>query len=302
MTVFSGGGITVWSKLEVLYHIVRAGSLVKAAKVLKTDQPTLSSRLATLERKFGFKLINRSTPHKPLSLTEKGKIVFEAAQKNYMTLQLMETALYEREGMKGKIRLSTTHAIADFIINPLLIEFGMKYPDIDLELICNDSNIDILKNEVDVAITSQIDDDPTLVQIPLLTLEAGLYASPEYLEKFGEPKTVEDLDLHRLIPFARPHENPYSEVDWMLRIGREGKKRRKPFYTVNSVGSFWEAAEKGMGIIVSYEKMLESKKTNLVRILKDVKGPIYRDHFIYPKKLEGVQRIEKLKEHLKENL
>lgn len=292
----------MWSKLEVLYHIVKAGSLVNAAKVLKTDQPALSSKLATLEKKFGFKLINRSTPHRPLTLTEKGKIVFEVAQKNYLNVQMMEMSLYKKEGMKGKIRLSTTHAIADYIVNPLFIQFGMKYPDINLELIGNDTDIDILRNEVDIVICPYIDDDPTLVQEPLLTLEAGLYASPEYLKKFGEPKTAEELDDHRLIPFARPDDNPYAIVDWMLKVGREGKRKRRPFYTVNSVRSLFEAAEQGMGIIVSYDAMLKNHHPNLKRILKDTSSPAYQEYLIYPKKLEGVERIEKLRDYLKNEL
>ena len=292
----------MWSKLEILYHIVKAGSLLKAAEILKTDQPTLTRKLATLEKKFGFKLINRSTPQKTLTLTEQGKIVFEAAQKTFVTTQTMETELFDNKSMKGKIRLSTNRAIADFIINPLLIEFGKKYPDINLELLCNDSLIDLYKNEVDFSIRLCTEEDPTLIQEPLFTLEAGLYASPDYLKKFGTPKTIEDLDTHRLIAFAHPKENPYSNTDWSLRLGREGQKKRTPFYTVNSMGSFWEAAEEGMGIIISYEHMLKRKKPNIVRILDNVKGPTYKLHLVYPKKLENVKRMQKLKELLMENL
>ena len=58
----------MWSKLEVLYHIVKAGTILDAAKALRTDQPGLTRQLAALENKLGFKLVNRSTDHRLVSL------------------------------------------------------------------------------------------------------------------------------------------------------------------------------------------------------------------------------------------
>lgn len=180
----------MWSKLETLYHIVKAGSLVNAAKVLNTDQPALSNKLATLEKKFGFKLINRSTPHRPLTLTRKGEEVFRVAEQTFALMQQLNTTLSGEDNLKGKVRLSTTHSIASFIIAPMLFEFSELFPQIEVELLCNDSEIDIFSNEVDMVIRPYIDDDNLLFQEPLFSMQTGLYASVEYLEKFGTPKTV----------------------------------------------------------------------------------------------------------------
>ena len=219
----------MWSKLEVFYHIVKAGSLVKAAKVLKTDQPSLTHKLKTLENKFGFKLINRSTPQKPLSLTRKGAEVFKTAEATFMLVQKMNTKLYRKDGLEGAVHLNTTNAIGNYILGPHLVSFVKKYPEIDLDLSCSNEELDIFNNEIDIAIRPYIKDTAGLVQEPLFTFQAGLYASPEYLKEFGTPKSAEDLDHHRLITFNNARSDPRVDwplnphVYWLLEIGR-GKK------------------------------------------------------------------------------
>ena len=109
---------------------------------------------------------------------------------------------------------------------------------------------------------------------------------------------MKDLDNHRLLSFSRPGENPYAQVDWILKLGREGLKKRQPFYSANSVESLLVAAEKGMGIIAFHDVMLKERSTNLVPILKNVRGEKNISYLIYPKSLSSVERIEILKEFI----
>lgn len=87
-------------------------------------------------------------------------------------------------------------------------------------------------------------------------------------------------------------------MNWALKVGREGRKARKPFYTANSTHILLSAAEAGLGITPFYELMKRGRKTNLVRVLEDVKGPEYTDYIAYPKKEEYTDRILELKEFL----
>lgn len=292
----------MWTKLETFYHIVKAGSLVGAAKILNTDQPTLSSKLATIERNFGFKLINRSTPHKPLSLTRKGEEVFKVAEKTYMLIREMNTKLYDDDSLSGNVRISTTSAITNYIIGPILSDFAEKYPDIGIEIICNDKKIDIIGDEIDLAIGTYIEDNPAISQEYLFTLRSGLYASQSYIEKFGKPQTIDDLDNHRILVFSKKAEPPYSEIHWPLKLGRKGKKIRKPFYAASSVEHILSAAEKGLGIVSSYGQILESRKSNLIPILEEAEGPEYKDYIIFPKNLKETKRVMLVKNFIIENL
>ena len=288
----------MWSKLEVFYHIVKAGSLVKAAKVLKTDQPSLTHKLKTLENKFGFKLINRSTPQKPLSLTRKGAEVFKTAEATFMLVQKMNTKLYRKDGLEGQVRLNTTHAIGNYILAPHLVSFIKKYPKIDLDLSCNNKELDIFNNEIDVAIRPYIEDTAGLVQEYLFTLQAGLYASPEYLKEFGIPKSVQDLDNHRLLTFTDTTLNSYAH--WPLEIGKEKQNPRKPFHTANSVEQLLFTAEGGAGIVSSYEQMVKGRGSNLVRVLDNVSGSEFKIYMIYPESVKDIERITEVRSFFKE--
>lgn len=147
-----------------------------------------------------------------------------------------------------------------------------------------------------------IDDDNKLIQEHLLTLEPGIYGSSEYLQEFGAPQTPEDLDCHRLVVFARPEENPYAEVNWILKVGRRGGKPRKVFYTSKSIHNYFEAAQRGSGLITTYQLMQDNTNSNLVRVLESVKGPSYKQYIIYPEKPGYIDRIQLLKAFLMENI
>ena len=135
----------MWDKMKVFYYIVKAGTLTEAAALSGMEQPSLTRNLANLEKILGFRLIHRPRPKEKLVLTKQGETVFLAAQNMFMQAEMMHTRLLEKDGMKGKIRLSTTHAVTDLVINPILVDFGILYPDIHIEIFCSDSNIDIFK-------------------------------------------------------------------------------------------------------------------------------------------------------------
>lgn len=275
--------------MEVFYRVVKAGSFVKAERMINKSQPALSRSVAQLEERLNAKLLERHP--RGVSLTRKGEEAFKIAQRMFMEMDSFKKSISEKEGMAGKIRISTTHAIAAYIIGPLLIDFAKEYKDIEIELLGNDTDIDIFHNEVDLAIRPYTHKDEELIQKPIFSLEAGLYASPEYIKKFGEPQSVKDLDHHQFLTFARSYANPYSDVEWSLRLGRKGKENRKPFYTSNNIENLLDACEKGLGIISFYEKMMKGREFNLVPILKGTKGPEIKFCILFPKSIEKVGKI-----------
>ncbi|XP_022778753.1 uncharacterized protein LOC111320340, partial [Stylophora pistillata] len=172
--------------METFYYVVKAGSFTKAEQVLNKSQSALSRTVMILEDQLGHKLLRRKI--KGLELTRKGEEVFKISQRILMEIEAMKTSLSESKSMKGKIRISTTHAVGNYILTDPLTEFSEQYPDIDLELVCNDKNIDIFQNEVDIAIRPYMEDNDRIIQEPLITLSASLYASRSYLKKFGTPQ------------------------------------------------------------------------------------------------------------------
>lgn len=286
----------MWDKMETFYHVVRAGSFTKAEQVLNKTQSTLSRSVILLEERLGCRLLDRGV--KGLVLTRKGEEVFRAAQSMFMSMNNVKAVLNEKQGMNGKIRICTSHALASYMLIDPLIDFKKQYPDITIELIADDSLIDLIQKEVDIGIRPYSANSPHMIQKYLCTLERGLYASKEYLAKYGEPKTLVDLDKHRFITRSRPLESPYADVEWVLKLGREGKEPRKSELTGSSDESLLKATSKGLGITSSHKEFDAVDRYKLVRILPEIATEKVREYLVYPKSIQVLERIQVLENFL----
>jgi DNA-binding transcriptional LysR family regulator len=284
----------MWDRLETFYYVVKAGSFTKAEQVLNKSQSTLSRTVLLLEEQIGYKLLKRKI--KGLELTRRGEEVFHTAQRMLMDVRNMQTSLYGKSEMKGDIRISTTYAISNYILAEPLFEFKKQYPEINFEIYCNDQLIDIIQNEVDVAIRPHQENNDEIIQEHLFTLQANLYASPKYLKNYGKPKSIKDLAQHKFIAFSRPESLPYADLEWFLQF--QHKKPNSCILRVNSVEMHFKAAQEGLGIIASYDQMSITKKAGLIKILPNFKGPKIQEHFIYPKNLDGIKKVKELKKFL----
>lgn len=286
----------MWDKMETFYHVVKAGSFTKAEQVLNKSQSTLSRSVILLEQRLGHKLLNRHV--KGLELTRKGEEVFRAAQSMFMSVKNVHADLNEKTTMPSKVRICTTDALLSYILIEPLIKFQRLYPDISLELFAEDSLTDLLQNEVDISVRPYSEEHAHIIQKHLLTLERGLYASKSYLEKRGEPKTLKDLACHDIIVRSAYIENPYADVNWILKLGREGMDPLTPILSANSTECLLEAASHGLGITSSHEEMKIKEKYGLVRVLPDLARQIVKSYLVYPRHLKLTKKIEILEEFL----
>ena len=290
----------MWDKMEVFYHVVKAGSFTKAEKILHKSQSALSRTVGLLEQLLGHRLLKRQI--KGLILTRKGEEVFQSAQRMLMEVDGMKTNLDEKTGMTGRIRIATTYPIAAYILSDLLADFKIQYSNILIEIVCDDSLIDVVQKEVDIAICPYDPNRTELVQKYLFTITQKLYASSKYLKKYGEPQSYNNLESHKFIAHSRPDENPYSDLEWALKLGMPAGKKRIPEYLANSLECLFSAANKGIGIITSYEEMSILRNSGLTRVLSDLDGPSYKFYLVYSKKIENLERIMVLSEYLSKKL
>ena len=287
----------MWDRMETFYHVVKAGSFTKAEDVLNKSQSTLSRTVALLEQQLGHRLLKRQI--KGLILTRKGEEVFQTAQRMVMDVGAMKTNLDEKTGMMGRIRLSTTYAVWNYILLEPILEFNRLYPDILFDVFCNDHFVDIIQNEVDMALRPYDPHDNSLVQEYLFTLEAKLYASPKYIEKYGVPKSAEEFYKHKFVAFSKPGKL-YGKTDWFLKLGAAVGKKHNCVLRANTVESLFKAAEDGMGIISGYEAMDILKNSNLINVAPQVNGPVYNNYLVYPKRLKDVEKVKVLEKFLLE--
>jgi len=137
----------------------------------------------------------------------------------------------------------------------------------------------------------------------LFSLEKKLYASPEYINTYGEPQTLNDLTNHHVLSFRQPEiDHYYRDINWILTLGMEEGELHNPRYISNSIESLIKAAEKGIGIIASYEKFGVIKNSDLKNILPDIKDQPLKEFFIYPDYLKEDKVIIDIKNYLMEKL
>ena len=192
-----------------------------------------------------------------LQLTRKGEQLFSYAESMYFGIvEFTHTTHAEMAtSKKRKIRIATTHAITAYILDDLIFAYNEQHPHLVFELISADHLIDVVLNDVDIAIRPHDPEGRGIQQEHLFTLEKKLYVSPEYLKKYGEPQSVDDLKNHRIIAPAHPEDYPYAELNWILNLGMSKGKQHEPVFTANSIESLIKAAKRGLGSIGSYEEM-----------------------------------------------
>ena len=288
-----------WNKAKLFYHLAKCGGFTKAAHLAGIDQSVLTRQIQTLEIQVGSRLVTR-TP-KGITLTRKGEELLEKVAPFFLEMRgFCGNAHVEVKGeKKRKIRITTSHALATHLINDALIEYNKNNPHLILEIMGDDDMLDIILNDVDIVIRPYDSQSQGVQQELLFTLEKKLFASKEYLDKHGEPQTVDDLINHHIIAFAQPGiDHYYSNVNWILTLGMPEGKLHRPVYTSNSIECLIKAAQKGVGIIGSYEEYEIIKNSNLINILPSVKDKPLKEYFVYPDYLKEDEVINDIKNYL----
>jgi DNA-binding transcriptional LysR family regulator len=293
-----------WQKVKTFYYIAKSGSFTKAAQTLRLSQPSLSRQVAQLEDHLGCPLLIRRK--KGIELTRKGEELLEIVGTIFVDLtgfvRYMHAATSKEKGKKRRIRISSSHAINTYILKKLILEYAKDRPDLVFEMISNDQVIDLVMNDVDIAIRPYDPKARRVQQELLFTLEKKLYASTNYLEKYGEPQTVEDLKYHHLIAPAHPREYPYADVQWILRLGMTEDNMHVPVFTSNSIECLIEAAQNDMGIVAAYQEMKIVQDSSLKNVLSGIKPQKIEEHIIYPDYFKTDKEILALKDYLKQKL
>ncbi len=297
-----------WEKAKNFYFISKLGSFANAARFLNISQSALSRQVIYLEHHLGCPLFARHSGG--IKLTRKGEELFAVVEKTFIGFKSFtrNTHAEMTNGKKRKIRIAATRSSAAYLLNGPILEYNREHPHFIFELIGDDHLIDIVLNDVDIAIRPidlnvyDISKEQNVQQEYLFSLEKKLYASPEYLEKYGKPQTVEELKNHHLIGYAHPHEHPYSEVNWILKLGLPEGQLHQPVFASNSIECAIYVAERGIGIVSNYDEYEIIKKANLKNILPHVKCKELKEYFIYQNYLKDDKEIMDLKEYLQKKI
>lgn len=231
------------SGLTAFVCAAELGSFVAAAERLGVSASAIGKSVARLEQSLGVRLLNRSTRH--LSLSEEGAIFFARSRRIVEEIELAEAEISRwRAAPRGRLRISLP-AIGYRMLLPVLPEFRRRYPDIDLDLDCNDRLIDVIAEGVDAVIRSGEFQDSRLQQRKLGYFRFVLVASPGYLRASGNPQTPEDLSRHACLRYRFP--NSGQRQQWEFIAGTPAPSLSGGV-TFNNVEALIAAAQAGLGI------------------------------------------------------
>lgn len=285
-----------WDKLRVFHAAAQKGSFTHAGEELGISQSAVSRQVHALELQIGVSLFHRHA--RGLLLTEQGERLFETTSSIARDLQWVAGALVDsRDRPRGILRVTTTIGLGSSWLCARIKDFVEVYPDVQLELIFDDNELDIGMREADIAIRWRQPTQPDLVQRRLFTVHFNVYASMDYIEKNGVPRSLEDLDSHRLVTFG-PNPPVYlRELSWLETAGREADDPRTPVLRVNNMIAMRTAIAGGAGVGVLPDFVVNGDQ-RLVKL--DLVGdpPQYELYFVYASELRNSARVQAFRDFM----
>ena len=285
-----------WDKLKIFYAVAEAGSFTRATINLNLSQSAISRQIQSLEEDLKVQLFERHA--RGLTLTENGEYVFKTAHEVISKLKDVETSLSDQKNKPtGKLTITTVRSFGTHWLTPRIQEFMQLNPNIEMELIFDDEELDLSTRQADIGIFMRRPKQLNYIQRKLVDINYYIYGSTKYLEKYGIPKTINDLNKHRFISFGKGAPSPVFNPDWALKLGAKDNKKRKSVMKVNSVMGLLLAVESGVGL-AALPEYLVSNSTNVIKVLPNSAGPITEAHFVYPKSLKYVARVQAFRNFL----
>jgi DNA-binding transcriptional LysR family regulator len=285
-----------WDKLKVFHAAAEAGSFTHAGEQLGLSQSAVSRQVSALEQELNVPLFHRHA--RGLILTEQGDLLYRTAHDVFMKLEAARTKLTDsREKPNGELRVNTTQGIGVHWLTPRLGEFYDLYPDIRINLITGDEELDLAMREADVAIRLRQPVQPDLIQRKLFSMHFHAYASPEYLKRSGTPHSPQDLDHHRIMVLGGNAPTYLQDVHWLTKVARDGKEPRVPWFVINNVLGLLRACQRGLGVAMLPDYLVE-EDGGLVQLFGEIDGVAFEAYFVYPEELKSVARIQVFRDFL----
>jgi DNA-binding transcriptional LysR family regulator len=258
--------------MSVFTAIVDLGSLSAAGRRLGMPLATVSRRLADLEAHLGTRLLTRST--RRLVLTDSGRDYLVACRQILDRVDEAERAASGAyANVRGRLVVVAPVVFGRLHMVPVTVAFLERHPEVDVQLRLGDRNVDLIAENVDVALRIGTLPDSGLVAIPVGTVRRVVCASPTYLERFGTPRSLDELASHRCVTF----DGIDSGAAWTF-VSDDGVRRRVPVrsrLTVSTADGAIAAAALGIGLtrVLSYQVTEALREGRLVRVLAENEPP-----------------------------
>ena len=291
---------TDWDKLRIFHAVAEAGSLTEAGKSLNLSQSAVSRQISTLEESLGIALFRRHA--RGLVLSEQGEMLFETTRTVSAELTGIKGKLVDTHGrLVGPLTISAPELIGSTLIAPRLYHFKEQYPDIQLTVMFEERIFNLNTKKADIAIRLKKPTEIDHIQKRLATIDFHICASTEYLEKYGRPEKIEDLQNHCLISFPDQMQSPFLKSKWLYEIAKIDVNKHNNLVMMNSIYAIYRAVQKSSGIAVLPDYMI-NYADNIEIILPELERPSVDMYFVYAEERRNSQRIQAFRDFLIKNI
>ena len=289
-----------WDKLKVFHAAAEAGSFTHAGEQLGLSQSAVSRQVSALEQELSVALFHRHA--RGLILTEQGELLYRTAHDVFMKLEAARTKLTDsRERPNGDLKVTTTPGLGVNWLIPRLGEFMELYPEIRINLVVTDEELDLSMRQADVGIRMRQPSQPDVIQRKLFAVHFHAYASPGYLKRFGTPRALDDLDQHRILLLDGGSVPSYLQKNrnWLVEVGRNGKGPRPSYFVVNNILGVMQGCQRDLGIALLPDYLVED--SGLVQLFGEGDEIALDCYFVYPEELKSVARVQVFRDFLVAN-
>jgi DNA-binding transcriptional LysR family regulator len=268
------------SALEIFVRVVDTGSFSAVARSQRVGQPAISKAVVQLEGWLGVSLLMRST--RKVVPTEAGKIFYERAKRTVAEAdEAVAAARGSASGLSGKLRVSTSVCFGRLHVIPSLAAFLAEHPDLEIDLVLDDRNVDLVNEGIDVALRMGAMPDSNMTARRLAESRRIVVATPAYLERHGTPTSPGELISHQAIIYGRGDTNgawTFRKGTAEVSVALQGRLR------VTAAEGLREAVNCGLGLAISPEWTFspELKSGTVVAILDDWSLPSTNLSAVYP--------------------
>lgn len=267
------------NEIAVYIQVVQSLSFSAAAKKLGMPNSTVSHKVSSLEQRLGVTLIQRTT--RKLNITPAGHMYYKKCMQGLEAIQAAEMELASiQDEPSGLLRITAPVELGKSVLPGIISKYVGKYPKVRVELILGGRRMDLLSENVDLAIRVGNLADSTLIAKKIGSPHFAPYATPKYLKNRGIPLHPRDLRLHDSIIFTP------AGIDEVKLVGPKGSFNAPVTskIMVNDLDAVKDLVMmgEGIGFMQSYFCGPEIKSGKLIRLLPDWRSEQTPVHFVYP--------------------
>jgi DNA-binding transcriptional LysR family regulator len=290
---------TQLSTIALFCKSAELGSFTAAANMMGLTPAAVSRGVGRLEDRLGIKLFRRTT--RSMSLTDDGRMYFEQCRSALAQIDDAEKSINGQQAApRGLLRISVPSTYAHYRLLPRLAQFRVQHPLIELDINISNRNIDFVDDGYDVVIRLGTPPDSRLVARKLEDAPVGVYATHGYLKRFGEPKSLEDLQSggHTMLPFLLSGTGKL--LPWIFNRNGEPVELNPRSTVQVSDGPLGcvVLARSGLGLVQTFSWIAQSYGNELVQVLPDYAGRTRPFYLIYPQNRHLSARVRALVDFL----